>query len=265
MVQDDEKMKKWMKAVCCGMAVSMGVTVCGVLQQAVQAHTDKAVVSITRENSAGEPDTKAGSGKKQSAYKRMFMFQKKLYTDTGETSSMLRCGVMDGQITSSVAADKVPHKNGQSNFGKGYGFQYGSRNRMEVCIDGIWHIFAFNENNLEGLSMRVIKNTPAGAVLEIVNTASRQVTYGDDYELEKQDKKTGEWRSVPLKKETAINDIGYETEKDEAVRWKVNWRVTYGKLDAGNYRIVKRFLELKGNGNGYNEYTLSAEFKIRKK
>lgn len=72
-------------------------------------------------------------------YPAMIMVGGTLYYDSGEISSISRCGVMDGEIIESV--DTVPEKNNQSNFGIGYGYQYGMENQIDVCIDNEWHIF----------------------------------------------------------------------------------------------------------------------------
>lgn len=48
--------------------------------------------------------------------------------DTGHESTVeARCGVMDGEITSEVDGSEKPTKDNQSNFGTGYGYQYGSQ------------------------------------------------------------------------------------------------------------------------------------------
>ena len=63
------------------------------------------------------------------------------YYDTGRTSDALRCGVMDGKITSSVDGTEIPSEDNQSNFGC-YGYQWGSeKNTVEVNIDDKWVIF----------------------------------------------------------------------------------------------------------------------------
>ena len=50
-----------------------------------------------------------------------------VYYDTGYKSSFDdRCEDMDGQITSKCSASEVPTEDDQSNFGKGYNYQYGS-------------------------------------------------------------------------------------------------------------------------------------------
>lgn len=74
----------------------------------------------------------------QGDYPAMVVVDGVLYKDTGRISTELRCGMMDGEITSTV--DTVPEEDDQSNFGTGYGYQYGMSG-IEVSIDGEWHIF----------------------------------------------------------------------------------------------------------------------------
>lgn len=203
------------------------------------------------------------SSQTQQARKRMFIFHQKKYIETGETSSAPRCGVMDGTIETTVAADQIPTEELQSNFGKGYGFQYGSReNRLEVCIDHTWLIFAYHENNLDGVSMKVTQNTANSATVTITNTTDSDIQFGDSYELEVQDEKTGEWSRVDyIIDNYGFHDIAYLTEKDIPVTWDVDWTDFHGSLKPGTYRIVKDFMDFKGTGN-YDSYTLMSEFTI---
>ena len=62
-----------------------------------------------------------------------------LYYDSAETSTELRCGMMDGTIDSVCEGD-IPAQDNQSNFGSGYNYQYGV-DTIEVSIDDEWHIF----------------------------------------------------------------------------------------------------------------------------
>ena len=65
-----------------------------------------------------------------------------LYEDSGEIFSSGRCGVMDGEIVSSVESGELPSENNQSNFGSGYSYQYGGKeNSIDVLIDGKWYSF----------------------------------------------------------------------------------------------------------------------------
>ncbi len=60
---------------------------------------------------------------------RMIFVDGTLYIDSGEWITEARCGVMDGEITSTT--DGTPDEEGQSNFGTGYSYQRAG----EGCID----------------------------------------------------------------------------------------------------------------------------------
>lgn len=70
-----------------------------------------------------------------------------LYFDTGEINNDPRkCGTMDGEITSRVDGSTIPVMDDQSNFGVGYGYQYGAtEGTVEIYINGKWCIFAAEE------------------------------------------------------------------------------------------------------------------------
>ncbi len=76
---------------------------------------------------------------------RIVMVNGKLYYDTGRTSNELRCGMMDGNITSNVNSGEIPTENNQANFEGNYGYQYGKENAIEVNIDDKWYVFETNE------------------------------------------------------------------------------------------------------------------------
>lgn len=73
----------------------------------------------------------------------MVMVDGLLYYDTGKESTIeARCGMMDGEITSTVDAGDVPTEDNQSNFGVGFGYQYGINNSIEIRMeDGTWFVF----------------------------------------------------------------------------------------------------------------------------
>ena len=70
----------------------------------------------------------------------MVMVNGTLYLDTGHESTIeARCGVMDGEITSQVDGSKQPTVDDQSNFGTGYGYQYGAtEGTIELFMNGKW-------------------------------------------------------------------------------------------------------------------------------
>ncbi len=81
----------------------------------------------------------------------MVMVDGTLYLDTGHESTIeARCGVMDGEITSQVDGSKQPTIDDQSNFGTGYGYQYGAtEGTIEIYMNGKWWIFATEEARQE--------------------------------------------------------------------------------------------------------------------
>ncbi len=76
----------------------------------------------------------------------MIMVDGTLYLDTGYERTVKGCGTMDGKITSSVHGSKKPTVNNQSNFGTGYGYQYGAtEGTIEIYMDDKWRVFATEE------------------------------------------------------------------------------------------------------------------------
>lgn len=73
----------------------------------------------------------------------MVMVDGELYMDTGYDSTIeARCGVMDGEITSTVDGTERPTEDNQSNFGKDIGYQYGTEGTIEIYMNDAWRIFA---------------------------------------------------------------------------------------------------------------------------
>lgn len=74
----------------------------------------------------------------------MVMVNGVIYMDTGYCNEDVRkCGTFDGEITSQVAGSEIPSEDDQSNFGVGYGYQYGEQEgTVEINMNGKWWIFA---------------------------------------------------------------------------------------------------------------------------
>lgn len=68
----------------------------------------------------------------------------KLYYDTGKESTVEgRCGNMDGEITSTVDGTEIPTEDNQSNFGSGFGYQYGADDTIEIYMNEKWVVFEY--------------------------------------------------------------------------------------------------------------------------
>lgn len=73
------------------------------------------------------------------------MLEGVVYYDTCAISDTDPSAVPDGTITSAVDDQSFPTEDGQSNFGTGYAYRYGSADgTVEVLINGVWWIFAAN-------------------------------------------------------------------------------------------------------------------------
>ncbi len=77
----------------------------------------------------------------------MVMVNGTLYLDTGyESDAIERTDHFDGKITSQVDGSERPSVDDQSNFGTGYGYQYGkTEGTIELFMNGKWWIFATEE------------------------------------------------------------------------------------------------------------------------
>ncbi len=69
----------------------------------------------------------------------------KLYTATGETHTEAKCGVMDGELSSTVPGYEIPTEDGTANFGENPSYQYGADGTIEIFMGGEWWIFAAEE------------------------------------------------------------------------------------------------------------------------
>ena len=76
----------------------------------------------------------------------MVRVNNKLYYDTGRESTVSeRCGNMDGEITSTVDGTEIPMEDNQSNFGCGFGYQYGEDDTIEIYMNEKWFVFEHRE------------------------------------------------------------------------------------------------------------------------
>jgi len=82
----------------------------------------------------------AGESKEYLSDRRpMVMINGELYFDSNRESNINgRCGVMDGEISSTVDASEIPTQDNQSNFGEGYGYQYIDENSIDIYVNEKW-------------------------------------------------------------------------------------------------------------------------------
>lgn len=120
-------------------------------------------------------------------------------------------------------------------------------------------------NNFDEVTMNVKDGTVSTSGLTVIfeNKSDKQGFYGQDFLLEKNI--NGKWYQVPitLKGELAIPMIAYDLAPSDVNEWTVDWDIIYGRLDAGEYRIVKEVHDFRKSGD-YDKYQLAAEFTVIK-
>ena len=141
-----------------GLMESAAVTAEGASEQAeAAAAPDEAMVGsanpFAEDNGAPVEGSTDGTYKAQDSAESSIalapahavMLEGVVYYDTCAISDTDPSAVPDGTITSAVDDQSFPAEDGQSNFGTGYAYRYGSADgTVEVLIDGVWWIFAAN-------------------------------------------------------------------------------------------------------------------------
>ena len=113
---------------------------------------------------------------------------------------------------------------------------------------------------MDGVSVELLDVTPTSATIGILDTSDKEVLYGEDYSL--QVFKDNDWEAVPYVIENWwFHSIGYSPQKNIRTEWEADWEWLYGKLEPGQYRMVKSFMDFRGTGD-YTEYHYFIEFEI---
>lgn len=111
--------------------------------------------------------TSQNESKPEGTYPPMVKVKGKTYVDTGYENAMVTCGTADGQIKTSVDGKKMPSKEDESNFGKGYGYQIWEEGYINVQIDNRWILFRDLDQKVES---REIPEWVAHFTGKVINT-----------------------------------------------------------------------------------------------
>ncbi len=209
----------------------------------------------------------------------MIMVNGELYLDTGhESTAETRCGMMDGEITSTVDGTEKPTKDNESNFGTGYVYQYGSQEgTIEIYMNDKWWIFATEEARQQiqfptseetwGISLTAENITPTGAMIKCIQSGGEptgELQTGSWYILENWTQENG-WKEMPY---VVQGEIGWTAEAwmipmNNTCEWEITWEWLYGTIPEGKYRIGKEIMDFRGSGD-YDEAIYFTEFEITK-
>lgn len=201
----------------------------------------------------------------------MIMVNGIIYKDTGNKSTIdASCGNMDGNISSSVDGSLIPTENNQSNFGSGYGYQYGLDGTIELYMNNEWWVFAsesyYYEDSVQeklGIHLGIKDLSPTGVTLifsQYGGNPTGELQFGEEYIIEK--KNGEEWDTVDtIIDKYAWNALAYWIKKDSDAEQKIDWTWLYGELPSGKYRLYKEVTDFRAGGD-YDEYPIYAHFEI---
>lgn len=80
--------------------------------------------------------------------------------------------------------------------------------------------------------------TLTSATIIIKDTNIKPYIYGKWYKIEKEE--NGKWYQVKtIAKNYYFNEIGYEVDENNEVKFIIDWTDYYGELEDGSYRIIK--------------------------
>jgi hypothetical protein len=102
--------------------------------------------------------------------------------------------------------------------------------------------------------------TNTSATLILKNDSDVDVQYGNPYGIEiKQD---NEWHDIDINVELTSTVPAYWIKPGESKEIEISWENVYGKLSAGEYRILKGISIEKEEGS-FEDFVIAAEFTIK--
>lgn len=99
---------------------------------------DKVEIVCESLSSAGYAHALTIEVKEAAPLARMIMVDGEIYIEAGVSDISPSCGVMDGEITSTVEANEIPRQNNTSNFGKAYEYQFAGEGQINIFIGDEW-------------------------------------------------------------------------------------------------------------------------------
>lgn len=111
------------------------------------------------------------------------------------------------------------------------------------------------------MAVREQSLTDSSAVLDVTNSLDYSVIFGDYFRIERLENKAWKELSYIIDDNIAFHDIGYEVTPGSSREFSIDWEWVYGKLQPGEYRIIKTYV-IEGNP-GLEQNTVLEEFTIK--
>ena len=156
-------------------------------------------------------------------------FTIKIVTDGGNKVTYWGLGYKVIRYTS--VSPNEPYKNNR-------GVKYGSW-FMNYEINGSnVKESTYEITDVENVSINIYDISNTGATIIIKDTNVTPSLYGEWYKIEKEI--DGKWYECnPIIKDYGFVSIGHAVDKNNEVKFEIDWEWLYGKLPSGNYRILK--------------------------
>ena len=146
-----------------------------------------------------------------------------------------------------------------------------------IIIISIYFIYRNNTKTIQ--TPKILKNasmiikegtlTNTGCTVIITDTEKEEIhTYGNSFGLEI--KKNNKWQELkPIEEKYAFTLEGYNVDEDNELAQHIEWEWLYGKLEPGEYRLVKdAAINYKnsylGSGVVYAEFTIEPNLEVVK-
>lgn len=134
-------MKKYVYSLAVVFIVFFALTACSNKTDNSDKGSDIHAVNKVEKSEIAENKGKETEEVKKADVPPIAMVDGRLYLDMGYINSAVKCGTADGTITSCTDVSKVPEKDDESNFGKGYEYQFWDKAHINININGKWVIF----------------------------------------------------------------------------------------------------------------------------
>lgn len=131
-----------------------------------------------------------------------------------------------------------------------------SKNDSNIGRESKTKITAYGD---PALSVKEGTLTSTGATVLLKNNGDKNYTYGSPYKIEK--KEDDKWYTVKTINEYLFTMPAYQLKSGETKELQLDWKIMYGELSAGNYRIVKD-ISFEYEEGKYDTYNIAAEFII---
>lgn len=104
-----------------------------------------------------------------------------------------------------------------------------------------------NKEEISDIVMTIKEGTltNTGVTIILKNNTDDEYVYGPDYYVEKYD--DGKWKepSTITGDPLAWNDIAYTLKPNDSIELNIDFKLSYGELPVGAYRLIKRFSKEK--------------------